>query len=71
MSTSIIKRDSNFELLRIICMVMIIMGHLAIKFSSRNISSLTYIEPRFLQSFTIVAVNVFVLISGWLFFDFI
>lgn len=65
MSTSIIKRDSNFELLRIICMVMIIMGHLAIKFSSRNISSLTYIEPRFLQSFTIVAVNVFVLISGY------
>ena len=62
MTTNTIKRDSNFELLRIICMVMIIMGHLAIKFSSRNISSLTYIEPRFLQSFTIIAVNVFVLI---------
>lgn len=65
MSTSIIKRDSNFELLRIICMVMVIMGHLGIKFSSGIINSLAYIETHLLRSFTIVAVNVFVLISGY------
>lgn len=60
-----LKRDSNFELLRIICMVLIIMGHLSIKFSNDSINSLAYIETHFLRSFTIVAVNVFVLISGY------
>lgn len=62
----IVQRESNFELLRIICMVFIVWGHLMIAYSgNRDIAGLDYIEPHFVRSFTVVAVNVFVLISGY------
>lgn len=63
---NISKRESNFELLRIICMLLIIWGHLINKYSvNEPILGVTYLETRFLKSFTIVAVNVFILISGY------
>ena len=63
---SILQRKSNFELLRIICMLLIIWGHLTNIYSvNEPILGLTYIETRLLKSFTIVAVNVFILISGY------
>lgn len=64
--TEKIDRESNFELLRIICMLLIIWGHLTNKYLvSEPILGLNYIETHFLKSFTTVAVNVFVLISGY------
>lgn len=62
----IIYRESNFELLRIICMLLIICGHLTNIYSvNEPILGLTYIETHLLKSFTVVAVNVFILISGY------
>ena len=66
MTTNTIKRDSNFELLRIICMVMIIMGH--ISGAHRGImdfQNLSYWVDFLIMPFVCVAVNSFVLISGY------
>lgn len=61
-----IHRESSFELLRIICMLFIIWGHLVNKYSVQEpILGLNYLECHVIKSFTIVAVNVFVLISGY------
>ena len=58
-----IYRESNFEFLRIICMLLIIWGHLTNKYLvNEPILGLTYIETHLLKSFTVVAVNVFILI---------
>lgn len=66
MNNSIIKRNSNIELLRIVCMILIIWGHLTNKFSIEEpILGLNYLESHLVKSFTIVAVNVFILISGY------
>lgn len=60
------NRDSNFELLRIVCMIFIVWGHFINKFSVQTpILGLNYLETHFFKSFTIVAVNVFILISGY------
>ena len=62
----IVQRESNFELLRIICMLFIVWGHLMMAFSGREfVGELNYLETHLLRSFTVVAVNVFVLISGY------
>lgn len=66
-----ISRDSNFELLRIIAMIMVLILHG--NFYSNGIPTIdeinSYFIPSFcrifIQSLSIVAVNVFVLISGW------
>lgn len=61
-----VRRESNFELLRVICMLFIVWGHLMIAFSGEeSVGGLDYLETHFLRSFTVVAVNVFVLISGY------
>ena len=60
------KRDSNFELLRICCMLMIIGGHLIISHrTSFDLMSVDFGISLFLQGAFAVAVNVFVLISGY------
>ena len=60
------KRASNFELLRIIIMVMIIMGHLVLATrKTGNMVGVDFYVLNLVQSFTTVAVNVFVLISGY------
>lgn len=62
----VIRRESNFELLRIICMLFVVWGHFINKYTGGEfIVDFAFIETRFIKSFTIVAVNVFVLISGY------
>lgn len=60
------KRQSNIELLRIFLMLMIIAGHV-IMFSSKSaeIASFNYYMANFIRSFTTMAVDCFVLISGY------
>ena len=61
-----IKRHSNFELLRIICMLMIIAGHLiSCHNTPYSISDSDEIIKFVCMSFFSVAVNSFVLISGY------
>lgn len=63
---SILQRKSNFELLRVICMLLIIWGHLTNIYSvNEPILGLTYIETNFIKSLVRVAVNIFILISGY------
>lgn len=58
------ERKSNFELLRIICMLMIIAGHVIMvkEFESTGYNNLFRCGVR---PFFMVAVNCFVIISGW------
>ncbi len=66
-----VKRNSNIELLRIIAMFMVLMLHVNVfsiglpnheDFNANPLSSITRI---FFQSFAEIAVDLFVLISGW------
>ena len=57
------ERASNFELLRIICMLFIVLGHVII--AHQDVGEVEYVTSHFVRSFSIVAVNVFVLISGF------
>ena len=61
------SRDSNFELLRIISMVMIVTLHYLGKGNllSSNEGSITYYVSWALESLCYVAVNIYVLISGY------
>lgn len=60
------ERKSNFELLRIICMILIVWGHLTNKYSlNEPILGFNYIETNIIKSFSSIAVNVFILISGY------
>ena len=62
------KRLSNFELLRIICMMMIIglhsLGHGGILENTR-VGSLNFFLAHLLESASIIAVNCYILISGY------
>lgn len=64
-------RQSNFELLRIICMLGVLMLHadfMALGSPTQNelLECTLYCVVRtFIESFTVVASNVFILISGW------
>ena len=61
-------RKSNFELLRIICMIMVVLlhsiGHSGIIYNT-NIDSFNFIIFMILESISIVSVNVYILISGY------
>lgn len=61
-------RQSNFELLRIICMIMIVtlhtLGHGG-ALNNTNILSANFFVANFLKSLAIVAVNCYVIISGF------
>lgn len=62
------ERKSNFELLRIICMVMIVILHVlghGYGFKSINIYSSNFFVVNFIKSLSIVAVNCYLLISGY------
>ncbi len=65
------QRASSFELLRILCMLFVIGGHLIGKGMQITYDSTLYGEgedyslSRLLYSFCIVAVSTFVLISGY------
>lgn len=63
-------RCSNFELLRILCMILVVCGHFLLwsntSFNSHELLGGTnYALIQFFRGFTVVAVNVFVLISGY------
>lgn len=63
-----INRESNFELFRIICMVMVVTLHVlghggAIE--GIEVNTLNFYIAHFLESFSIVAVNCYILISGY------
>lgn len=57
------KRASQFELLRIICMLLIIMNHMIMVHNDNNEASTTI--SLLLRSFTRAAVDAFVIISGY------
>lgn len=62
------KRLSNFELLRIICMLMIVTLHTLGNggaLTNTNINSFNFFLQNVLESISIVAVNCYVLISGY------
>lgn len=59
------ERSSNFELLRIICMLMIICGHLIQMHSYDELFDESWYIGYAIYPFCVVAVDVFVLISGW------
>lgn len=59
-------RQSNFELLRIICMLMIVAGHIIIQHGGDyNLHDSEFVIPNFIKGFLCVAVNTFILISGY------
>lgn len=57
------QRSSNFELLRIVCMLLIILGHIIM--AHHDINDTEYFISHITRPFTIVAVNIFVIISGY------
>lgn len=59
------NRNSNIELLRIICMCFIIAGHVIMMYSGDVLGTNEYYISNILRSFFIVAVNCFVIISGY------
>ena len=61
-----LKRESNFELLRVICMLMIITGHTfswggILNASNPNIASMIYV----VYAIILVEVNCFILLTGY------
>lgn len=59
-------RKSNFELLRIVCMLFIVGGHLCLKHDTPfGLSDFDWLSELGLRGFFVVAVNVFILISGY------
>ncbi|MEN8076864.1 acyltransferase [Clostridioides difficile] len=59
------SRSSNIELLRIICMCFVIAGHVIMKYKNDNLGTVEYYISNILRSFFMVAVNCFVIISGY------
>ena len=58
-------RCSNFELLRILCMLLIICGHIIMVHKYKQIYDASWYINQIIQPFCAVAVNTFVLISGY------
>lgn len=62
------ERESNFELLRIICMLMIVflhtLGHGG-GLTNTNVNSFNFFISNLIESLSIVAVNVYVIITGY------
>ena len=60
------ERQANFELLRIVLMLLIVMGHVIMYSGKSNqIGTIDYYIANFIRSFTMVAVNAFVLLTGY------
>lgn len=58
-------RSSNIEILRIICMLFIVAGHILMAHKNGEIGSQDFIIGQIMHPFFMVAVNAFVLISGY------
>lgn len=64
----VIERKSNFELLRIITMIMIVTMHVLDHsgiFLSKDFTSFNFVASSLINGFSIVAVNCYILISGY------
>lgn len=60
------ERESNFELLRILLMLLIIAGHVTMYSGKlKDLGTTDYYITNFLRSFAMVAVNAFVLLTGY------
>ena len=60
------KRESNFELLRIVLMLLIIVGHLLLNSEKLGaIGTKEYYITNIMRSFTVFGVNGFILLSGY------
>ena len=60
------KRESNFELLRIVLMLLIIIGHLLLNSEKLGaIGTKEYYITNIMRSFTVFGVNGFILLSGY------
>lgn len=59
------KRSSSFELLRIVCMLFIICGHIVMVHEYGEFEDSSWYIGQVVRPFCMVAVNVFVLISGY------
>lgn len=60
------ERQPNFELLRIVLMLFIIAGHITMYSGKlKDLGTTDYYISNFLRSFTVVAVNAFVLLTGY------
>ena len=66
-----IERDSNMELLRIIAMLLVMIVHANFRalpvptYEEANNEILSSILSFFTESFSIICVNLFILLSGW------
>ena len=60
-----IERKSNFELLRIIAMFMIIFHHISVHSNFNNLTTTNLLYLKFIQIGGKIGVNIFVLISGY------
>ena len=58
-------RSSNFELLRIVCMLFIVCGHIIMVHKYEEMGDSSWCINQVVRPFCAVAVNVFVLISGY------
>ena len=69
--TNRISRDSNMELYRIVCMMLVVLFHVCgvIDITNDNLSpddrSIGVLPTQLITSATFVCVDVFVLLSGW------
>lgn len=59
------QRSSNFELLRIVCMLLIICGHIVMVHGYDEVGDSSWYIKQVVNPFCTIAVNVFVLISGY------
>lgn len=60
------NRESKFELLRIVCMIFVITEHLVPHITDmQNVYGVGYYVGNIANSFCVVAVNCFVLLSGY------
>ena len=65
MSTLYPARLSNFELLRLVCMLMVVICHANGYVQAKDISGVAGFTKLAINQFCLVCVNVFVMISGW------
>lgn len=58
-------RQSNFELLRLVCMLMVMFGHMSGYVEEGDLVGVEGVSKLLVNQLCLVSVNVFVMISGW------
>ena len=65
MANNCTNRSSNYELLRIVCMLMIICGHIIMYHKYDKVGDSSWYIGQIIRPFCMVAVNIFIIISGY------